>query len=73
MCRGEGHPLWVLTVGYPGGNTRQMSLHPDQVPQVRKALDTYQHGKHSLEAISQLNQFLLRLDRQAIRGAEQQS
>ena len=63
-ARGEGHPLWVLTVGYPGGKTRQVSLHADQVPQVRKALKHYRDCKQSLEAISELNQFLLRLDRE---------
>src|SRR6516165_9572577 len=30
-ARGEGHLLWVLNVGYPGGKTRQVSLRPDQV------------------------------------------
>jgi len=62
-ARGEGHPLWVLNVGYPGGRTRQLSLRPDQVPQVRKALDHYREVKQTLEAISELNQQLLRLDR----------
>ena len=63
-ARGEGHPLWVLTVGYPGGKTRQVSLRPEQVPQVRKALEHYRDCKQTLEAISELNQFLLRLDRE---------
>src|SRR6201998_4941317 len=63
-ARGEGHPLWVLTVGYPGGKTRQVSLRPEQVPQVRKALQVYRGFKQNLEAISELNQFLLRLDRE---------
>jgi hypothetical protein len=63
-ARGEGHPLWVLTVGYPGGKTRQVSLRPEQVPQVRKALEHYRDFKQTLEAISELNQFLLRLDRE---------
>ncbi len=63
-ARGEGHPLWVLTVGYPGGKTRQVSLRPEQVPQVQKALEDYHNFKRNLEAISELNQFLLRLDRQ---------
>ena len=62
-ARGEGHPLWVLNVGYPGGKTRQLSLRPDQVPQVRKALEHYRRVKETLEAISELNQQLLRLDR----------
>ena len=71
-ARGEGHPLWVLTVGYPGGKTRQVSLHPDQVPQVRKALQQYRNFKRDLEAISELNQLLLRLDRDQPRDQERQ-
>jgi hypothetical protein len=69
-ARGEGHPLWVLTVGYPGGKNRQVSLRPDQVPQVRKALQNYRKVKQSLEAISELNQFLLRLDREEAKQQE---
>jgi hypothetical protein len=71
-ARGEGHPLWVLTVGYPGGKTRQVSLRPDQAPQVRKALQEYRKFKRSLEAISELNQFLLRLDREESKQQERQ-
>jgi hypothetical protein len=71
--RGEGHPLWILTVGYPGGKTRQVSLRPDQVPQVRKALEQYRKLKRILEAISELNQFLLRLDREESKEQERQS
>ncbi len=59
-ARGEGHPLWVLTVGYPGGKTRQVSVRPEQVPLVRKAIEEYRDVKQALEAISELNQFLLR-------------
>lgn len=69
-ARGEGHPLWVLTVGYPGGKTRQVSLRLDQVPEVRKALAHYRNFKRSLEAISELNQFLLRLDREQSKEQE---
>src|ERR1017187_2582488 len=54
-ARGEGHPLWVLTTGYPGGKTRQVSLRPGQVPQVREALERYRDFKRTLEAISELN------------------
>src|ERR1700723_745577 len=72
-ARGEGHPLSVLTVGYPGGKTRQVSLRPEQVPQVRKALEQYRDFKKTLEAISELNQFLLRLDREASRTREGES
>jgi hypothetical protein len=71
-ARGEGHPLWVLTVGYPGGKTRQVSLRPEQVPQVRKALKHYRQVKQTLEAISELNQFLLRLDRQESKDQERE-
>ena len=71
-ARGEGHPLWVLTVGYPGGKTRQVSLRPEQVPQVRKALEHYRDFKQTLEAISELNQFLLRLDREESKERERQ-
>ena len=67
-ARGEGHPLWVLNVGYPGGKTRQLSLRPDQVPQVREALEHFRHVKETLEAICELNQQLLRLDRDASKG-----
>jgi hypothetical protein len=63
-ARGEGHLLWVLNVGYPGGKTRQVSLRPEQIPQVRQALDRYRETKKTLEAICELNQFLLRLDRE---------
>src|ERR1700720_3868368 len=58
-ARGEGHPLWVLNVNYPGAKTRQLSLRSEQVPQVRKALERYRQAKETLEAISELNQYLL--------------
>jgi hypothetical protein len=61
--RGEGHPQWVLNVNYPGAKTSQLSLRPTQVPKVRKALQHYRQAKETLEAISELNQYLLRLDR----------
>jgi len=72
-ARGEGHPLWVLNVGYPGGKTRQVSLRPEQVPQVRRALDRYRETKETLEAISEINQFLLRLDREELHEKEREA
>jgi hypothetical protein len=72
-ARGEGHPLWVLTVGYPGGKTRQVSLRLEQVAEVRKALEQYLDFKQGLEAISELNQFLLRLDREESKDQERES
>ena len=71
-ARGEGHPQWVLTVGYPGGKTRQLSLRPDQAPRVRQAIALYRRCKRSLEAISEVNQFLLRLDREESKQREQE-
>jgi response regulator of citrate/malate metabolism len=38
-------------------------LRPEQVSPVRKALQRYRQAKETLEAISELNQYLLRLDR----------
>jgi RPA family protein len=72
-ARGEGHPLWVLTVGYPAGKTCQLSLRPEQVRQVREAIERYHDCKQTLEAISELNQFLLRLDREESKKQERES
>jgi hypothetical protein len=63
-ARGEGHPQWVLNVNYPGAKTRQLSLRPEQAAQVRKSLERYRQVKETLAAISELNQHLLRLDRE---------
>ena len=57
---GDGHPVWVLTVGYPGGRTRQLSLRAEQVPQVRAWLANYQRLKATMEEVCELNQRLLR-------------
>jgi hypothetical protein len=70
-ARGEGHLLWVLNVGCPGGKTRQVSLRPEQVPPVRQAVNRYREVKETLEAISELNQLLLRLDREESKQKEQ--
>ena len=69
-ARGEGHPFWVPNVGYPGGKTRQLSLRPEQIPQVRQALKRYHQVREILEAISELNQSLLRLDRDQSKAQE---
>jgi hypothetical protein len=57
---GDGHPMWILTVGYRGGRTRQLSLRAEQVPQVRAWLANYRKSKAALEKICELNQRLLR-------------
>jgi hypothetical protein len=62
---GEGHPLWVLTVTYAGGRTKQLSLRSEQVPEVRRWLHNYQNLKDEIEAICELNQELLRANREA--------
>jgi hypothetical protein len=58
--RGEGHRVWVLTVSYPGGRTRQFSISADQKPRVEKWLENYQELRAKLEAICELNHELLR-------------
>ena len=72
-ARGQGHLLWVLNVNYPGGQTRQLSLRAEQIPQVHKALQHYRQVKVTLEAISELNQHLLRLDRDQSQDQERRS
>ena len=72
-ARGEGHPLWVLNVNYPGAKTRQLSLRAEQVPQVLKALERYREVKKTLEAISELNQQLLRMDRDESRREDREA
>lgn len=60
--RGEGHPVAVLAVGYPGGRTRQISLQKEQVPDVRRSLANYQKLKAAIEEICEINQHLLRAE-----------
>ena len=61
-ARGEGHAVSVLTVTYPGGRTRQISVRRERVAEVRRWLDNYQKLKGSIEAICELNHDLLRPD-----------
>src|SRR5215470_6674810 len=37
-ARGEGHRVFVLTVSYPGGRTRQLSVRRERVEEVRRWL-----------------------------------
>ena len=62
---GEGHPLSVLTITYPGGRTRQISLGRERVREVRHWLRNYQDLKAAIEAICELNHELLRPDQTA--------
>jgi hypothetical protein len=60
---GKGHPVWVLTVGYPGGRTRQFSLNAEQKPVVEQWLHNYHKLKESLEQICESNLALLRAEK----------
>jgi hypothetical protein len=64
-ARGEGHQVFVLTVTYPGGRTRQFSVRRDRVDEVRRWLSSYQELKEVIEAICELNHELLRPERAA--------
>ena len=60
--RGEGHPVAVLAVGYPGARIRQICLRKDQVTHVKRCLANYQKLKAAIEEICEINQQLLRAD-----------
>ena|SRR5215472_13417953 len=62
---GGGHPVWVLTVSYPGGRTRQISLSAEQKPLVQQWLRNYRKLKDTLERICELNLQLLRPEKKA--------
>ena len=62
-ARGDGHPVAVLDVGYPGGVIRQISLPHEQVRHVRTCLANYRKLKAAIEKICQLNRQLLRSEK----------
>lgn len=62
---GGGHPVWVLTVSYPGGRTKQISLSAEQKPLVQQWLRNYRKLKDNLERICELNLQLLRPEKKA--------
>ena len=64
-ARGEGHPVFVLTVSYAGGRTRQISVRRERVPEVRRWLDNYQKLKETIETICEINHDLLRPEKTA--------
>jgi hypothetical protein len=64
-AHGPGHLVWVLTVSYPGGRTRQISLSAEQKPIVQQWLRNYRKLKDTLERICELNQQLLRPEKKA--------
>jgi hypothetical protein len=64
-AKGPGHPVWVLTVSYPGGRTKQLSLSAEQKPLVQQWLRNYRKLKDTLERICELNLQLLRPEKNA--------
>jgi hypothetical protein len=62
-ARGEGHHVFVLTVTYPGGRTRQFSVRRERVAEVRRWLSNYQEL-----AVCELNHDLLRPERATSRA-----
>jgi hypothetical protein len=71
-ARGEGHRVFVLTVTYPGGRTRQFSVRRERVEEVRRWLANYQELKEAIEAICELNHDLLRPERAAPKSRKKQ-
>jgi hypothetical protein len=71
-ARGEGHQVFVLTVTYPSGHTRQFSVHRERVEEVRRWLANYQERKEPIQAICELNHVLLRPERAAPRPRKKQ-
>ena len=71
-ARGEGHHVFVLTVTYPGGRTRQFSVRRERVAEVRRWLSNYQELKQAIEAVCELNHDLLRPERAASKRRKKQ-
>src|ERR1700752_4243564 len=59
-AKGPGHPVWVLTISYPGGRTKQISLSAEQKVLVQQWLRNYRKLKDTLERICELHLQLLR-------------
>jgi hypothetical protein len=59
-ARGDGHPAWILSINYPGGRNKQISIRPAERHRVQRWLDNYRKLKDKLEAICELNHVLLR-------------
>ena len=64
-AKGPGHLVWVLTVSYPGGRTKQISLSAEQKVLVQQSLRNYRKLKDTLERICELNLQLLRPEKHA--------
>jgi hypothetical protein len=64
-AKGPGHPVWVLTISYPGGRTKQISLSAEHKVLVQQWLRNYRKLKDTLERICELNLQLLRPEKKA--------
>src|ERR1700674_182824 len=64
-AKGPGHTVWVLTISYPGGRTKQISLSAQQKPLVQQWLRNYRKLKDTLERICELNLQMLRPEKNA--------
>jgi hypothetical protein len=71
-ARDEGHQVFVLTVTYPWGCTRQFSVRRERVAEVRRWLRNYQELKEAIEAVCELNHDLLRPERAASKPRRKQ-
>jgi hypothetical protein len=71
-ARGEGHRVFVLTVSYGSGRTRQFSVRRERIEEVRRWLANYQNLKEKIEAICELNHELLRPERTAPKPRKKQ-
>jgi len=67
-ARGEGHPVAVLAVTYPGRRIRHISLRPEQVLVVQRQLRNFQQLKVALEQICEVNQKALRAEPAEVRS-----
>jgi hypothetical protein len=61
-AKGGGHPASILSVNYPGGRNKQISLTPKQRKRAEQWLANYQKLKLKLEQICELNHILLDSD-----------
>lgn len=68
--QGKGHLQWVLNVSYPGGKTRQISLHPSQLARVREQVRNLDQVRRVLERVCEINQQWLRQERQRLRSQD---
>jgi hypothetical protein len=64
--------VFVLTVTYPGGRTRQFSVRRERVAEVRRWLSNYRELKGAIEAVCELNHELLRPERAASKPRRKQ-